>query len=275
MNKLEHLSVIKVSGDDADEFLQGQMTQNTKAINNEFIHLTSFCNPKGRVLATALIQSWNEAYYLILSEDLIDDLIAWLSRYILRSQVTISNEEINIFGVSEDEKKNIDESYSLSSNQSLKRLFNDETRLILLSYEDESKFKTIDKKEWIIQDINAGIPLIGKLNSLEYIPQMLNLDHLNAINFSKGCYTGQEVVARVEHRGKIKQRLYKIEAIINDFLLPQSEIINLDKKVGNVVISSLSENICHGLAVINISAAGHNLSIKGAKLKIEEFIDSH
>ena len=275
MNKLEHLSVIKVSGDDANEFLQGQMTQNTEAINNEFIHLTSFCNPKGRVLATALIQSWNEAYYLILSEDLIDDLIAWLSRYILRSQVTISNEEINIFGVSEDEKKNIDESYSLSSNQSLKRLFNDETRLILLSYEDENKFKTIDKKEWIIQDINAGIPLIGTLNSLEYIPQMLNLDHLNAISFSKGCYTGQEVIARVEHRGKIKQRLYKIEAATDDFFLPQIEIIDMDKKVGNVVISSLSENVCHGLGVINISNAGENLSIEGTELKIEEFIDSH
>ena len=275
MDKLEHLSVIKVSGDDADEFLQGQMTQSTEAINNELIHLTSFCNPQGRVLATALIQSWNGAYYLILSKDLIDDLIAWLSRYILRSEVTISNEELNIFGISEDEKKNIDESYSLSSSQSLKRLANDETRLILLSYDDEEKFQTIDKGKWIIQDINAGIPLIGKLNSLEYIPQMLNLDHLNAISFSKGCYTGQEVVARVEHRGKIKQRLYKIEAVTDDFLLPQSQIIDMDKKVGNVVISSLSDNVCNGLGVINISAAGKNLSTKGTKLKIEEFIGSH
>jgi folate-binding protein YgfZ len=294
MDKLEHLSVIKVSGDDAEEFLQGQMTQSTEAINNELIHLTSFCNPQGRVLATALIQYWNEAYYLILRTDLIDDLIAWLSRYILRSNVILSNEEINIFGISEDEKKNIDESYSLSSSQSLKRLVNDQTRLILLSYEDEGKFQTIDKEKWIIQDINTGIPLIGKLNSLEYIPQMLNLDHLNAISFSKGCYTGQEVVARVEHRGKIKQRLYKIEVTTNVFHFEQNEIICTGKKVGNVVISifdiqdklgfgpteaeicSLSENfVCHGLAVINISSAGYKLSTMGGELKIEEFIDSH
>ena len=60
MAKLEHLSVIKVSGDDADEFLQGQMTQSTEVINEDLLHLTSFCNPQGRVVATALIQSWNE-----------------------------------------------------------------------------------------------------------------------------------------------------------------------------------------------------------------------
>ena len=98
MDKLEHLSVIKVSGEDADEFLQGQMTQSTEAINNDLLHLTSFCNPQGRVLATALIQSWNEAYYLILSSDLIDDLITCLNRYILRSKVCLNKEEINIFG---------------------------------------------------------------------------------------------------------------------------------------------------------------------------------
>ena len=274
METLEHLSVIKVSGDDADEFLQGQMTQNTEVINNELIHLTSFCNPQGRVIATALVQTWNEAYYLILRLVLIDDLIAWLSRYILRSQVTISNDELNIFGISEDEKKNIDESYSLSSSQSLKPLANDHTRLILLSYDDEETFQTIDKEKWILQDINTGIPLINKHNTLKYIPQMLNLDQLNAISFSKGCYTGQEVVARVQHRGKVKQRLYQIKTESGVVLYPQEEVKNLDKKVGHVVISQVHKDLCFGLAAINISATGKNLSIKGVELKIEKFIGS-
>ncbi len=268
MEKLEHLSVIKVSGDDADEFLQGQMTQDTEAINNELIHLTSFCSPQGRVIATAFVQTWNEAYYLILSTDLIDDLIAWLSRYILRSQVTISNEELNIFGISEDKKKNIDESHSLSSSQSLKRLANDHTRLILLSYDDAEKFQTIDKEKWIIQDINTGIPIINKHNTLKYIPQMLNLDQLNAISFSKGCYTGQEVVARVQHRGKVKQRLYQIKTESGVVISPQEEVKNLDKKVGHVVISKTHEDVCFGLAAINISQINNDLSVDGKSIKL-------
>ena len=89
MKTLEHLSVLKISGDDATEFLQGQMTQDTGELNDDQIHLTSFCNPQGRIIATSLIQYRNEAYYLILSSDLIDDLKSHLQRYILRSKVTV------------------------------------------------------------------------------------------------------------------------------------------------------------------------------------------
>ena len=269
MDKLEHLSVIKVSGEDASEFLQGQMTQSTETINNDLLHLTSFCNPQGRVLATALIQTWNEAYYLILSSDLTDDLITYLSRYILRSKVYLSKEEINIFGINVTKKNNSDQSLIQSKNQSLRPLANDDSRLILLSDLDEGKkFHTINKEDWIIQDINTGIPLISKINSLKYIPQMLNLDDLNAISFTKGCYTGQEVVARVQHRGKIKQRMYQLEIETDDFLSPQIEVRNIDKKVGSVVISARNNNICHALAVININDADKNLSINGCKVNL-------
>ena len=269
MDKLEHLSVIKVSGDDADEFLQGQMTQSTEAINEELLHLTSFCNPQGRIVATALIQSWNENYYLIVSSDLIDDLIAWLSRYILRSKVIIGKEEINIYGIGDYEKNNFDKSNIQSSNQSLKVLSIDKNRSIFLSHNDkEEQLQTISKEDWITQDIKSGLPLINKINTIKYIPQMLNLDDLNAISFTKGCYTGQEVVARVQHRGKIKQRMYQLEIETDDFVSPQVEVRNIDKKVGSVVISAISNNICHALAVININYIDKDLSINGCKVNL-------
>ena len=100
MKKLEHLSVLKISGSDAGEFLQGQMTQSIDDINVHQLHLTCICNPQGRTLATALVQLWDNAYYLILNSDLIEDLTTWLSRYILRSEVILSNEAINIYGIS-------------------------------------------------------------------------------------------------------------------------------------------------------------------------------
>jgi len=273
MDKLEHLSVIKVSGDDADEFLQGQMTQSTEVINEDLLHLTSFCNPQGRVVATALIQSWNEHYYLILSSDLIDDLIAWLSRYILRSKVIIGKEEINIYGIGDYEKNNFDKSNIQSSNQSLKVLSIDKNRSIFLSHNDkEEQFQTISKEDWITQDIKSGLPLINKINTIKYIPQMLNLDKLNAISFSKGCYTGQEVVARVQHRGKIKQRMYKLAIDVNVLLDEKSEIVNIDKKVGSILVSHLNKNKCMALAVINCSAIKDNLTVEGHKIKIEKLV---
>ena len=267
MKKLEHLSVLKISGDDAKEFLQGQMTQSADELNDDQIHLTSFCNAQGRVIATTLIQFWNEAYYLILGSDLLDDLTTCLSRYILRSKVILTKNEINIFGVfKKDTSKIVD-----SDSDSLKSLSNDPERFILLSNEYQGE-DTIDMNNWILEDIKNGIPLINKINSLEYIPQMLNLDHLEGISFTKGCYTGQEVVARVQHRGKIKQRMYQLEIQTDDFVSPQVEVKNIDKKVGSVVISSLKDSFCYGLAVINISDVDKNLSINGCKVNLNKLV---
>ena len=263
MKKLEHLSVLTISGDDANEFLQGQMTQTTDALDDKQIHLTSFCNPQGRVMATALIQLWNEAYHLILSSDLIDDLTNHLSRYILRSKVILNKNEINVFGIYKKDTKSIVN----SDNQSLRSLFNDHERFILLSNEYQGQ-DSIDKENWVLEDIKCGIPVIKKINSLEYIPQMLNLDNLEGISFSKGCYTGQEVIARVQHRGKIKQRLYRIEAKTDEILLPQNEIRHMDKKVGHVVISSLNKSVCYGLAVINIVDSDKDLSVNGVEIEV-------
>ena len=137
-----------------------------------------------------------------------------------------------------------------------------------MSYDDEKKFQTINKEKWIIQDIYTGIPLINKHNTLKYIPQMLNLDQLNAISFSKGCYTGQEVVARVQHRGKVKQRLYQIKTESGVVISPQEEVKNSDKKVGHVVISEADEDVCFGLAAINISQIKNDLSVEGKLIKL-------
>ena len=138
---------------------------------------------------------------------------------------------------------NFDKSNIQSSNQSLKVLSIDKNRSIFLSHNDkEEQFQTISKEDWITQDIKSGLPLINKINTIKYIPQMLNLDKLNAISFSKGCYTGQEVVARVQHRGKIKQRMYKLAIDINVLLDEKSEIVNIDKKVGSILISHLNKN---------------------------------
>ena len=120
-------------------------------------------------------------------------------------------------------------------------------------------------------DIKSGLAIIDKNNSEKYIPQMINLDLLEGISFSKGCYTGQEVVARVQHRGKIKQRMFHIiiESNSNE-IDARSEVMCEDKKVGSIVISKKSNNYFHALAVINTINSDEDLSINGYEVNLKK-----
>ena len=120
-------------------------------------------------MATALIQLLNEAYHLILSSDLIDDLTNHLSRYILRSKVILSKNEINAFGIYKKDTVAIVD----SDNHSLRSLFNDDQRFVLLSNEYQGQ-DSIDEKNWLLEDIRSGIPIINKINSISSLnPNMI------------------------------------------------------------------------------------------------------
>ncbi|HJL80013.1 MAG: hypothetical protein QF513_03230 [Gammaproteobacteria bacterium] len=254
MKHLEHLSILSFSGEDAAELLQGQMTQDIRSVNDEMIHVTSFCNVQGRVIASSFIQGKNNQYDLILSSELADDLKNHLQRYLLSSKVVIEKSESMVFGAY---KKDTDKNH-----QQFRPLKNDPERMLFHSNQvPENTDKFITSEEWIRCDIEKRIPIINKESTEKFIPQMLNLDILDAVSFSKGCYTGQEVVARVQHRGRIKQRMFMIKAESQDLISPGSEIHHGSKKVGTVVISILMDNYNTGLAVINSSDSKGQLNI--------------
>jgi len=261
MKDLEHLRILTISGEDAGELLQGQMTQDVRKLKDEKIHITSFCNVQGRVIASAFIQERNDQYDLILSSEIIDELENHLQRYILRSKVIIEQSDEKTFGayksdINEDSKK----------RRSLK---NDPKRVLTLSSQvPESIDNFITSEEWIRCDIKNSIAIINKENTEKFIPQMLNLDILDAVSFSKGCYTGQEVVARVQHRGKIKQRMFKFKTENEDLISHGSEIHHESKKVGTVVISELIDNYTIGLAVINSADNESQLNIGDTNIKL-------
>ena len=261
MKDLEHLRVLTISGEDAGELLQGQMTQDIRKLEDEKIHITSFCNVQGRVIASAFIQGRNDQYDLILSSEIIDDLENHIKRYVLRSKVVIEQSIEKTFGsyksdVNEDSKE----------NGSLK---NDPERVLILSAQAPKSIDNfISTEEWIRCDIENKIAIIDKESSEKFIPQMLNLDILDAVSFSKGCYTGQEVVARVQHRGKIKQRMFKFKTENKDIITHGSEIHHESKKVGTVVISELIDNNSIGLAVINSADNESQLNIGDINIKL-------
>ena len=254
MKHLEHLRILTISGEDAGELLQGQMTQDIRKLKDDKIHLTSFCNVQGRVIASALIQCEGDRYDLILSSELVEDLCNHLQRYILRSKVEIQQSEKLAYAIFSKDIANDQELFKMLSN-------NPERMLALANKVPENIENFITSEEWIEHDIKEMIPIIHKESSEKFIPQMLNLDILNAVSFSKGCYTGQEVVARVQHRGKIKQRMFKIKTESKSLVSVGSEIHHGTKKVGTVVISELIDNFSICLAVINSADSNSPLNI--------------
>ena len=99
--KLDHLGIIELQGNDSVEFLQGQMTQDIYSIHDSKATLTSILNPQGRIISTALVFKWGELLLLVVSCEVRDELIAWLSRFILRSDVKITKSEDCIFGLNQ------------------------------------------------------------------------------------------------------------------------------------------------------------------------------
>ena len=261
MKDLEHLRILTISGEDAGELLQGQMTQDVRKLEDEKIHITSFCNVQGRVIASSFIQERNDQYDLILSSEIINELENHLQRYILRSKVLIEQSDEKTFGAY---KSDINE-----DSKECRSLKNDPKRVLTLSSQvPESIDNFITSEEWIRCDIENSIAIINKESTEKFIPQMLNLDILDAVSFSKGCYTGQEVVARVQHRGKIKQRMFKFKAENEDLISHGSEIQHESKKVGTVVISELIDNFTIGLAVINSADNESQLNIGDINIKL-------
>ena len=277
MNHLSHLSTLSFSGSDAKEFLQGQMTQDINSISDQSYKMTSILNPKGRIIVTGLIKEFKGNIFFIISKDLSEDCVQWLSRYILRSDVKISIEKNYIFGLNNENQKQL---FKYDGNQqqlNISPISMDHSRCILLADDEVSlkdkSIESINESEWILSDIKRGLPILSKESSEKYIPQMINLDLLEGISFSKGCYTGQEVVARVQHRGKIKQRMFHITTESNKCEIEhQSEIMHENSKVGSLVNSIINKDILHSLAVINIDDSEKKLILKGKTLNVNSLI---
>ena len=273
MNHLSHLSILSFSGSDVSDFLQGQMTQDINSISNQSYKMTSILNPKGRMIVSGLIKKSEDIFFLIIRKDLSEDILNWLSRYILRSDVIITIEDFNIIGLNNENHKKLINDQDNSQQLNIAPIDADKNRYILIINNEvvteDNSIQSINENDWILADIKRGLAIIEKKNSEKYIPQMINLDLLEGISFSKGCYTGQEVVARVQHRGKIKQRMFYITFESNSNEIDaQSEVMCKDKKVGSIVISKKSDNYFHALAVINTTDSDEDLLLDGSEVNL-------
>jgi len=234
LTDLSWLGLIEVSGKDRQTFLQGQVTNDVNAVSSSLSHLSAYCTPKGRMRALFSIfsrQIWNQdRLYLQLPIDLLEANLKRLQMFIMMSKVKlkdISSELIRIGVAGKQAGKYLqDQGLSVpneingvtqSGDITLIRLKGEIPRFECIGSMENIKnlwktysqqAKLLDTRHWKLLDIHAGIPNIYPETVEMFIPQMLNLQVLNGINFKKGCYTGQEIVARMQYLGKLKRRMY-------------------------------------------------------------------
>ena len=217
---LSQFSILRVSGADAESFLQNLLSNDIREVTASRAQYSSFNSAKGRMLASFLI--WRDAddYLLQLPATLAEALRKKLSMYVLRAKVKITDasNELIALGVSA-----VQAAFSVTETLGVGRMFNatlikldDQRFQFIIPLEQAAALwqqlvalaKPVGSLYWDWLNVRAGIVQILPETQEQFVPQMANFDLIGGINFKKGCYPGQEIVARMHYLGKLKRRMY-------------------------------------------------------------------
>ena len=202
LTHLNNRALLKFSGSENEAFLQAQLSNDISKLNEESVQINAYCQHQGKILALFWVIRAGDDFLLSFPLDLLDSIKARLQMFVLMSDVTITDdtEEYVQIGVIDESLKN---SY----------VINEHLSLILTNSKDLSEFKFNSQEHWDKACIESFLPEISFASTETYIPQMLNLD-INevGVSFSKGCFPGQEVVARLHYLGKAKRRLFAFKS---------------------------------------------------------------
>lgn len=198
VNLSQELAILEVSGIDSATYLQGQLTNDIKLLDKQNFQFSAHLNNKGRILASFIITKVGENnYHLITNKHIISKILPRLKMYVMRSKVNIHElTQTNIMF----------SDYSLTNSTYSIELANGNFISLINSIPDTT---IKDIKHWHRFLIEHGICMIYADTHERLIPAQVNYDKIGGVSFNKGCYTGQEIVARMHYLGKAKHLMYK------------------------------------------------------------------
>ena len=229
---LSHFGIIAVYGEDAAEFLQTQFTNDINQVDQAHSQLSALCTPKGRMLCNFRIFRREQTYYLVLPYELLEAALSRLRMFVLRSRVTLEDASDALIGIGASGSKmvdhlgdivgtlpgKVDESVEYRE-YTIIRVAGIVPRFEIYGLLEPMKkiWQALDvhatpvgAEVWELLNIQAGIPVITAGTIDAFVPQMANMHLINGVSFTKGCYPGQEIVARMHYLGKLKRRMYRI-----------------------------------------------------------------
>jgi tRNA-modifying protein YgfZ len=240
--RLTRYGLLSVTGDDAREFLHAQLTRDIRGLPADRAALAGWCSAKGRLLASLLVIPAPQGFLLQLSRDIAASVAKRLSLFVLRAKVKVTDEseqwvQDGLWEVDSDAPE-------VAWEGGVATVKVGERRYLQLGPSSAmSAEPTAPEEAWTLQEIRAGRPLITSATQDQFVPQMVNFEKLGGIDWQKGCYPGQEIVARAQYRGQVKRRMVHLRAPAGTELSPGQEY------QGGVVVDRAGDEV---LAVMPI-----------------------
>ena len=225
--RLEDFAALRVSGEDRVDFLQGQLSQDMGRVTPSQAAPAAWCNRQGRVLCLMVAVDWQDSIFLILPAAMAETCAEGLKRYILRAKVRIERWDQapgseggtlplpGVFGCAGIKGLGA-EAWALKTHEAYcaVRLPGPRDRALLLGEPpanvEDAPGSGWTLENWRLADIEAELPWIREKTSGKFLAHSLNLDLSGTVSFTKGCYVGQEIIARMEHRGRPKRRMRRL-----------------------------------------------------------------
>ncbi|MGP6458319.1 CAF17-like 4Fe-4S cluster assembly/insertion protein YgfZ [Pseudomonas parakoreensis] len=272
---LSHEGVLAVRGADAGKFLQGQLTCNINYLSDSQASLGARCTQKGRMQSSFRILLEGDGVLLAMASALLEPQLADLKKYAVFSKSKLTDESAAWvrFGLEHGDAAlaslGLDlprETDAVVRNAGLIAIRVSADRAELWAPADQAnaiKAKLVaalpegELNQWLLGQIRAGIGQVMPTTRELFIPQMLNLQAVGGVSFKKGCYTGQEIVARMQYLGKLKRRLYRVQLDASELPEPGTPLFapSHSSAIGEVVIAARAAEKIELLAVLQAEAA--------------------
>jgi len=281
--RLHRYGLLCVAGDDARDFLHAQLTNDIEHMPPDQARLAGWCSAKGRLLASFLVMPRERDFLLQLAADLAPAVARRLSMFVLRSKVKLTDlgseqGQLGVWGAAGPARLaqlgiQLGEAPMACAVQgALTAVRMDRERVLVVGPEAElARLESGlaaaegDEDEWALAEIRAGRPLIRHATQDLFVPQMVNLEALGAVDFKKGCYPGQEVVARAQYRGQVKRRMVRAAAGAGVEVEPGADLYSDDaggQASGTVVDSAPTPEGRELLAVVPVSVLERQASVR-------------
>ncbi|MGR6034775.1 MAG: CAF17-like 4Fe-4S cluster assembly/insertion protein YgfZ [Candidatus Nitrosoglobus sp.] len=288
---LSHLGLIAIKGEDAGAFLQNLLTNDIKEVNEQRSQLTGFCNPKGRLLAIFQLFQWNTNFYLSLPHSILESVLKRLNIYILRARVSLTNDSDRFcrFGLAGPQAgdelarllnrvpSTVNDVYQAPSycviripDESPRFEVLGEFNIIRKLWDELSKTAApVGTHLWELLTIRAGIARVYPETQELFIPQQVNLELRGGVSFTKGCYPGQEIIARIHYRGKPSRRMFLAHIAADRQPKPGEPLYLANKEqIGEIVAAEPTpEGGYDSLAVLQITGFEKGEVVLGDKTR--------
>lgn len=288
---LTHEGLLAVRGADASKLLQGQLTCNLNYLDEHRASLGARCTPKGRMLSSFRILQQGDGYLLAMDAELLTEQLAELQKYAVFSKSKLTDESaawvrfglqggdaaLTSLGLelpaSSDSVARHDDLIAVRLSDGRCELWAPAAAREQLQAQLAALLTAAPLNQWLLAQVRAGIGQVFAASQASFIPQMINLQALDGVSFKKGCYTGQEIVARMQYLGKLKRRMYRLS--LADSAIPAVATALYSpihaSSVGEVVLAARSENGVELLAVLQEDALNdgriHLASLEGLPLQ--------